>query len=182
MTRVMIACGMLAAFVFLDHAYAQQPTSEEIIQKLQPSSEISPTPTQGERPRTRRGLRVDEQNSTQPSVDLHIPFEYNSDKLSADALLILQRLGAALEDQRLAGFRFKIAGHSDAKGAVDYNQKLSERRAQAVKDYLVAKYNLQTDRLETIGYGKSQLAEPTKPEDAINRRVQIINVGAASTP
>ena len=112
-----------------------------------------------------------------PSVDLYIPFAYNSDKLTTEALLTLKRLGAALKDTRLSGYRFKIAGHTDAKGSVEYNQKLSERRAAAVRNYLVFQYDIEPDRIETVGFGKTQLLDPSKPEDGVNRRVQVINVG-----
>jgi outer membrane protein OmpA-like peptidoglycan-associated protein len=109
---------------------------------------------------------------------LHIPFEYNSDKLTPDAILILRRLGAALKNPRLASYRFKLAGHTDARGSVEYNQKLSERRAAAVRDYLIFQYDVESQRIEAVGLGKSQLADPSRPEDGINRRVQVINVGS----
>jgi outer membrane protein OmpA-like peptidoglycan-associated protein len=70
-------------------------------------------------------------------------------------------------------------GYTDAKGPSDYNQKLSERRAQAVRDYLVAQHDVAPNRLQTVGYGLNQLADPIKPLDAINRRVQVINIGAS---
>jgi outer membrane protein OmpA-like peptidoglycan-associated protein len=59
----------------------------------------------------------------------------------------------------------------------DFRQKLSERRAIAVRDYLIFQYDVQPDRVEAVGFGKSQLVDPTRPEDGINRRVQVINVG-----
>jgi outer membrane protein OmpA-like peptidoglycan-associated protein len=89
----------------------------------------------------------------------------------------LKRLGAALKDTRLSGYRFRIAGHTDARGSQEYNQKLSERRAGAVRNYIVFQYDLEPDRIETVGFGKSQLLDSSKPEDGINRRVQVINLG-----
>jgi outer membrane protein OmpA-like peptidoglycan-associated protein len=112
-----------------------------------------------------------------PSIDLYIPFEYNSDKLTTEAMLTLKRLGAALKDPRLKGYRFKIAGHTDAKGSAEYNQKLSERRAASVRNYLVFQYDLEISRIEVEGFGKTQLLDPSQPEDGINRRVQVINIG-----
>jgi hypothetical protein len=109
------------------------------------------------------------------SVNLYVNFAYNSDELSSDARITLDHLGAALRDPRLEGFAFLIAGHTDAKGSAEYNQKLSERRAEAVKRYLISQYKLPPQRLSAVGYGMSQLLDPSRPEDAINRRVQIIN-------
>jgi outer membrane protein OmpA-like peptidoglycan-associated protein len=92
-------------------------------------------------------------------------------------MLTLKRLGAALKDPRLSNYKFKIAGHTDAKGSAEYNQKLSERRAASVRNYLIFQYDLEPERIETAGFGKSQLLDPAKPEDGINRRVQVINIG-----
>jgi outer membrane protein OmpA-like peptidoglycan-associated protein len=89
----------------------------------------------------------------------------------------LKRLGAALKDPRLKGYRFKIAGHTDAKGSAEYNQKLSERRVASVRNYLVFQYDLEISRIEVEGFGKTQLLDPSQPEDGINRRVQVINIG-----
>jgi OOP family OmpA-OmpF porin len=49
----------------------------------------------------------------------------------------------------------KVTGHTDRIGTTQYNQKLSERRAAAVKDYLVSK-NLQASKIESMGVGESQ--------------------------
>jgi len=87
---------------------------------------------------------------------------------------------AALRDPRLAAFSFLIAGHTDAKGGVEFNQKLSERRAEAVSHYLVTQFGIAPARLSAKGYGKSQLLDPANPEDGVNRRVQVINVTASA--
>ena len=56
-----------------------------------------------------------------------------SAELQQDAQITLQQLGTALKDPSLAKYSFTIAGHTDAKGSPEYNQKLSERRAEAVR-------------------------------------------------
>lgn len=71
-------------------------------------------------------------------------------------------------------------GHTDAKGSADYNQKLSERRAEAVRQYLIAQFALDKSRLTAKGFGKTRLLDPTKPEDGVNRRVQVLNTTAAA--
>jgi outer membrane protein OmpA-like peptidoglycan-associated protein len=163
------------AFFLINSSSAQEMNKEEIIKQLDPNNTISPLPILRD-PFKEKGLgQIGEDPA--PSVDLHIPFDYNSDKLTFDAIITLRQLGGALSDPKLAGYRFRIAGHTDAKGTADYNQKLSERRAQAVRDYLVAQYDVSPSRLETIGYGSNRLADPSKPLEAVNRRVQIVNVG-----
>ncbi len=68
----------------------------------------------------------------------------------------------------------ELSGHTDGKGSVAYNQKLSEQRAQAVYDYLV-KAGVSSDNLTWKGYGKS---EPIATNDTaegrqLNRRVEL---------
>lgn len=113
------------------------------------------------------------------SVDLYVNFVFDSADLTTDARITLDRLGAALRDPRLQGFMFLIAGHTDATGGADYNQKLSERRADAVRRYLISRHDIASGRLSAVGYGKSRLLDPARPEDGVNRRVQVTNITAS---
>jgi outer membrane protein OmpA-like peptidoglycan-associated protein len=164
--RLLLVCTIAIGLVAAEPILAQEPSTEDVVKALTPPKKL----------RGPRGLMVQGEDKP-PSIDLYIPFEYNSDKLTTEAMLTLKRLGAALKDTRLSGYRFKIAGHTDAKGSAEYNQKLSERRAEAVRNYIVFQYDIEPDRIETAGFGKSQLLDPSKPEDGINRRVQVINLG-----
>src|SRR5262249_54173329 len=114
-------------------------------------------------------------------VNLYVNFEFNSAELTSDARITLDQLGTALRDPKLATFSFVIAGHTDAVGGDEFNQKLSERRAEAVRNYMITQYSIAANRLSAKGYGKSQLLDPERPEDGVNRRVQIINATASPT-
>lgn len=160
----LIIGSLLTSFV-VDVARSQ--SADEIVDALTPAR----------RTRSLRGITVENEQIKPPSINLQVLFEYDSDRLTNEGMLTLRRLGNALSDPKMASYRFRIAGHTDAKGAVDYNQKLSERRAAAVKTYLVQEFKLAPSRVETVGFGKSQLIDPSHPEDGINRRVEIINVG-----
>lgn len=160
--------ALLAVALAGSGASAQQPSSDEIVRKL------APVPST----RALRGVTVTPgQEPAQPTINLYINFEFDSARIETDGQLVLKRLATALKDPRLAGSRFEIAGHTDAVGTVEYNQTLSEQRAQAVADHLVDVYEIDPTRLVAIGYGKSQLLDPDKPEDGVNRRVQITNLG-----
>jgi len=111
-----------------------------------------------------------------PKIDLEINFDYNSADISAKSLPSVQALGRALTNQDLKGSTFVVAGHTDAAGGEDYNQGLSERRADAIKRYVVDKYGINGTDLVTVGYGKSKLKDPSHPMADINRRVQVVNV------
>ena len=129
----------------------------------------------------RRGVITEGVSAEQPlSVNLYVNFAYNSAELTSDARITLDGLGTALRDPRLATFSFVIAGHTDAKGGAEFNQKLSERRAAAVRSYLITQFDIAAERLTAKGYGKTQLLDPANPEDGVNRRVQVINATAAS--
>jgi outer membrane protein OmpA-like peptidoglycan-associated protein len=110
-----------------------------------------------------------------PSVDLEVLFEYKSARIDPAATATLTTLGRALTDARLAGDAFLIAGHTDAKGGADYNLRLSQQRAEAVRDFLVQEFGIDQKRLVAQGFGQRRLKDPQNPLDAQNRRVQIIN-------
>ena len=111
-----------------------------------------------------------------PAIDLEVYFDYDSSQITPAALPKLKTLGEALGDEKLKGKVFMIAGHTDARGSDAYNQSLSERRADAVKQYLVTTYNLDPETLVAIGYGEEQLKNATQPEADQNRRVQVVNL------
>ncbi len=74
-----------------------------------------------------------------------------------------------------------VEGHTDSKGSLEYNQKLSERRAEAVKAWLVNKYGLNPERFLVKGWGETRPVAPNTNKDgsdnpagrALNRRVTI---------
>jgi outer membrane protein OmpA-like peptidoglycan-associated protein len=111
-----------------------------------------------------------------PSVDLDVPFAYNSEAIGAEALAVLKTLGAALRDASLADDRFLIAGHTDAKGGQRFNLDLSRRRAEAVRRFLIANFGIAGERLVARGFGFARPKNGAEPLAAENRRVQIVNL------
>ena len=86
----------------------------------------------------------------------------------------LQSVGELLKQQ--PALRLEIQGHTDNVGAADLNRRLSESRAAAVKQYLVANFAIAGDRLMTAGFGDSQPVGDNKTEQgrAQNRRVELV--------
>jgi outer membrane protein OmpA-like peptidoglycan-associated protein len=111
-----------------------------------------------------------------PSIDLEIFFDYKSAEVTAKAVAVLSPLGRALSDPRLADDSFLIAGHTDAKGGADYNLELSQRRAESVRQFLIANFNVDAKKLIAKGYAFQHLRNPKDPLAAVNRRVQIVNL------
>jgi outer membrane protein OmpA-like peptidoglycan-associated protein len=116
---------------------------------------------------------------TPRSANLDIDFRPGSAELTPSAKAELDQLGKALTSADLAGFNFKIVGHTDTTGDAATNQSLSDQRAAAVKTYLETKFNVTGSRLQSEGVGEADLLVPTPPQtpEQRNRRVQIINLG-----
>ena len=110
-----------------------------------------------------------------PAIDLEILFEYNSAEIGPKTVPTLVALGNALSRQDLKGSVFFINGHTDAAGSADYNQALSQRRANSVRRMLIEQYKLAPDTLIAAGFGKEQPKNPANPLAGENRRVQIVN-------
>ena len=133
------------------------------------------------RNRPTRSLSTEERDkiasiaNSKPKIDLEINFEYNSAVIGTKAMPQVTELGKALTSEDLKGRTFILAGFTDAKGSETYNQGLSERRADAVKQFLTEKYGIEVGNLVTVGYGLKQLKDPTNPFAAENRRVQVVN-------
>jgi outer membrane protein OmpA-like peptidoglycan-associated protein len=119
--------------------------------------------------------------ANKPKIDLEIRFEYNSADISKASMQAVQELGKALSDPTLKGSTFVVAGHTDAVGGEEYNQGLSERRADTIKKYLNEKYGINGSDLVTVGYGKTKPKDASAPMDPANRRVQVVNMEASKT-
>lgn len=99
-------------------------------------------------------------------------FEINSAQLSGDSV---RRLNQAVETLKLnPDLKVEVAGHTDSTGAASYNEQMSQRRAEAVRDYLVSN-GIGADRLSARGYGESQPvgSNETREGRAENRRVTL---------
>ncbi len=109
--------------------------------------------------------------------DVH--FDFDKATLTEEAKAILKKNIVTLKGNPDVNVR--IEGHTCAHGDEDYNMRLSERRANAVKEYLVNEGAIATDRMTTIAYGETRLARPEVPtsknknstEAKANRRVHF---------
>lgn len=119
--------------------------------------------------------------ATKPKIDLEINFDYNSADISKTSMQAVQELGKALSDPSLKGSTFVVAGHTDAAGTEQYNQGLSERRADTIKRFLTDKFGINGSDLVTVGYGESKPKDANAPMDPTNRRVQVVNMEVSKT-
>lgn len=102
-------------------------------------------------------------------------FAFDSAKLTDEDKDALDKLAKVLVNPKLGFITGKVDGYTDATGKPEYNQKLSERRAQAVADYLHSKGVATDSKMSVEGFGESDPVADNKTEDGRvqNRRVII---------
>jgi outer membrane protein OmpA-like peptidoglycan-associated protein len=103
-----------------------------------------------------------------------IGFAFDSTEILPESRPYLDRVGELLASGRAAGRQLKVVGHADAAGSDDYNQKLSEARAAAVRNYLMAWYGVPTEKLAAEGMGEREPRAGADPFDPVNRRVEFL--------
>jgi outer membrane protein OmpA-like peptidoglycan-associated protein len=155
-------------------ALAQQPTREEIIESMR-AKQLTRCPRFD--PKTGCGTAL-----PAGGIDVEIHFGRGSAMLGAAAVSQLQALGADLGKPELQGAGLLVAGHADASGSDAYNQRLSERRADAVKRYLVTRFKVPDDTVIAVGHGKAQPKNAADPYAGVNRRVQVALLPPGGNP
>lgn len=110
-------------------------------------------------------------------LTIAIEFDFNSARISPRSYRSIGLMADALYHPALYGYCFLIVGHTDAVGGREYNLKLSDRRAEAIRQALINPFGIGKLRIDTLGLGEEQLLNRSNPKAAENRRVQLINVG-----
>lgn len=133
--------------------------------------------TEVEEPKPRKAAPAPAPARTPPAVSERIVlrgvnFDFNQATIRPDAAVVLDE--AANQLRSAASVDVRIEGHTDATGNADYNQKLSEERAQSVRRYLIGR-GISAGRLTTVGYGESRpiASNDTADGRSLNRRVEL---------
>ena len=129
----------------------------------QPAVQAAPIETAASSPRT-------------GAISMQIQFDFGSDRIAQASVPTMDNLTQALRSKDLQERSFTVVGHTDGAGSADYNQRLSQRRASAVKAYLV-RGGVESNRVKTQGKGFEELLDPAHPRAAENRRVEVIAGG-----
>ena len=168
----LIMC-ILSASICLADSQNESITEDFIISKLKPrygaSRSVSVEPSAND-------TTQQPGDDVRLAVDLYVSFAFGSANLTADGEHLLEVVAGALNDSQLGSVRFEIGGHTDAVGSDTFNQRLSERRAQAVRLFLVRYGKVDGNRLVAKGYGKSRLKDTSFPESSVNRRVEVSTI------
>lgn len=124
-----------------------------------------------------RGLQVVEAIDILPKAGALINFDFDSASINADSLPLLNEFGNALKNS-FSDALILIAGHTDSKGSNEYNQNLSEMRAEAVVEYLTESHGISPATLRAKGFGETQpiAANDTEEHRLKNRRVEFVRI------
>ena len=169
------ACLLFCSLVFCSLALGPTPAPAEELTVEQMICALDPQCGKPFEDVRLRGVTATPSMHTPGSFDRTVNFAFNSAELTADARKELDAVAEALNSSNLSKLDIVIAGHTDAVGNDDYNQALSQKRADAARQYLITQNGIDGKRLTAKGYGKSQLLLPADPTNELNRRVQFIN-------
>jgi outer membrane protein OmpA-like peptidoglycan-associated protein len=139
---------------------------------------VAPPRRRIERKFSRQDFRSGRPSSrdSMPAIEVDtIRFGFNESFVREEEIPQLERIGEIIE--RIVAANpdevFLIEGHTDAVGSAAYNQGLSSKRADAVRDAMLQFFNIERTNIETVGYGEEFLKIETEEEEAENRRVTI---------
>jgi outer membrane protein OmpA-like peptidoglycan-associated protein len=182
--RVVLLCYLCAVPLYAQGPQIQQPKGiQQPRDKWQTPGEIQqpkgPWQTPGEIQKPGEIQSVREKCERRFVIGADTLFEFNQAALTPVAQKTLAQLGPLLAE---AGKHpVTVAGHTDAMGSSDYNQRLSEQRAQTVKEWLT-EHHLVPAAAVVKGYGKTKPVAPNARPDASdnaegrqrNRRVEVV--------
>jgi outer membrane protein OmpA-like peptidoglycan-associated protein len=141
-------------------------------------------------PHTPRGVRVDADGCPPPApapvveekavvkeeviVIRDVHFQFDSSKLTPSDKEVLNTVATRLK-QEPASARLTVTGHTDSVGSDKYNQKLSDKRAHSVVEYLISQGVPRSSFVSVTGAGESQPVADNKTAEgrALNRRTEI---------
>lgn len=184
------AKGLATAILSIDKAYRLIATGEGYFpdtidfhtQGIRDNISIEKTLTIMPQP---RDPEYEVYTSEEPIRLNSIYYDYDDDKILPDAEPQLQLLVDLLN--QYGDMVIELSSHTDARGNDDYNQRLSQRRAQSAKNWVVAKGIAET-RIQAVGYGESQIlnqcannVECSDEEHRFNRRTEFKIISGPTT-
>lgn len=120
------------------------------------------------------------ENKIQVNLSADVLFDFDKSNIKPEADAALQKVALIIARKRKGNV--VITGHTDAKGSDSYNQKLSEQRAQSVRQWFMSKGQLSGDVILTLGMGENDPVASNSNSDGsdnpegrkLNRRVGIV--------
>lgn len=155
-----------------------RPNAPEEPPETDRPSEAQPTSSQPPRQRQRQASNQTRRPAQPRQVgraDLRLSFASGSAELTAADRARVSAFAEALKRPQLANVRVRIEGHTDSVGGRAANLTLSQRRAQAVADFLIGQ-GIPAERLEVRGYGYDRPLPGRRASSGENRRVEAVRI------
>jgi outer membrane protein OmpA-like peptidoglycan-associated protein len=107
-------------------------------------------------------------------LTIHVNFDFNKAQIRKEDVADLQKALAFVK--KYPGYKISVEGHTDSTGSEKYNQALSEKRAEAVKKYLLDHGATDGDKIKAVGFGETKPIASNKTAKGRfeNRRVEIL--------
>jgi OmpA-OmpF porin, OOP family len=146
---------------------------KDMVPDIEDQCPMEPGPPGGDKPGCPKKPSLVIVTEKEIKITQQIHFEFDKDKIRPESFPILDAVTDVLKQN--PKIKLEIQGHTDNKGAPDYNKRLSDRRAASVKKYL-AQHGIDESRLTSRGYGMEVPLVPntTDQNRALNRRVQFV--------
>ncbi len=142
-------------------AHLFPPRTRGLVIGVKPESAAEPTA----RPASKKSLNT---------AGMPVLFHFGKTTLVESSMPYLDQVGKLMQRAENSRETLIIEGHTDAVGSDEYNERLSELRALAVKQYLVEQYRIDPIRLFPQGRGESLLRDQKNPQASVNRRVEFL--------
>ncbi|MDB5968254.1 MAG: outer membrane protein OmpA [Hydrocarboniphaga sp.] len=180
-TRVKLRYSVDSALLSLRYSFGEapaepppEPAPVEVVAPVEapPPPPAPPAPPPCESPAAGQAFTLEGCKVGDKVVLRGVNFEFDKATLTPDAKALLDMVSDAL--QARTDISVELDGHTDSKGSDAYNQKLSERRCESVKQYLVGR-GIDAGRLTTAGFGETQPIEDNATDEGreYNRRVEL---------
>ena len=181
-TAMKITAALAISFSFTTGAVFANETRDTIYFTLPPSPEVLASHLFSEvekKPLTRSiSFKKPSQSNTPvadvKSVAMPVLFHFGKTTITDESIQYLDNVGKMLMSESYTERQLVVEGHTDAVGPTGYNQRLSELRALAIKDYLVEYHGVEPQRLKPVGKGEAALYNTINPNSRENRRVEFM--------
>lgn len=108
---------------------------------------------------------------------VEIDFENDSVAIEPTSYRTIGLIADALHHPNLLFYKFLVVGHTSSTGDAKHNLKLSQERADAIREALTTTFAIAPNRLYSVGVGQEMPIDAANPKAAANRRVQLVNLG-----
>ena len=165
------ATAVSAAEPVVEEAAKPQAAAAPVVEEARPAVAAAPAVVEEvvkPQPKTQVKEEVDEMGR----ATLEVLFDFNKDTIKKNYTKDIDHMAGVMKEH--SDLKLTIEGHTDNVGNAAYNKKLSQKRAEAVKNYMVKKGGIDAGRLNAVGYGQEKpvASNKTKAGRAKNRRVE----------